>query len=84
MPNALTASARHLVAGDHNLSFTERSVSIVGGLALAAAGAQPRPNKVLSLLVVLAGVALAIRGATGHCAVKAAMGDASSVARYGR
>lgn len=56
---------------DTNLSMTERAVSVVIGLGLAAAAAQPRPNKVLSVLALLAGSALAIRGATGHCAVKA-------------
>lgn len=63
--------AKHLFSGDHNLSLTERTLSIVGGLALAAVGAQPRPNKVLSLVAIVAGSALAIRGATGHCGVKA-------------
>lgn len=73
MQTPMIEEARHLFSSDHNLSFTERSVSIVGGLALAAIAAQPRPNKVLSLLALLLGAGLAIRGATGHCAVKAAM-----------
>ena len=65
--------AQHLFSLQTNLSMTERTLSIVGGLALAAVGAQPRPNKILSLAAILAGSALAIRGATGHCSVKAAM-----------
>lgn len=59
---------------DKNLSFMERSVSVVIGLALAAVAAQPRPNKWLSLAVLGAGSALAIRGATGHCPMKALAG----------
>ncbi|MBV9077203.1 MAG: DUF2892 domain-containing protein [Methylobacteriaceae bacterium] len=71
MANALMEDARDIFSGKPNLSFTERSLSVVGGLALAAVAAKPRPNKVLSLLALLAGSALAIRGATGHCAAKA-------------
>lgn len=74
MSNAITEGVSHLFSRETNLSFTERTLSIVGGLALAAVGAQPRPNKVLSLVAVLAGSALAIRGATGHCGLKALMG----------
>lgn len=58
-----------------NLSMTERAVSVVLGLGLAAAAAQPRPNKVLSLLALVAGSALAIRGATGHSLVGPVMAD---------
>ena len=61
--------------GDKNLSFTERAISVVLGLGLAAAAAQPRPNKLLSLAALAAGSALAIRGATGHCAAKSLMND---------
>lgn len=61
--------------GDKNLSFAERAISVVLGLGLAAAAAQPRPNKLLSLAALAAGSALAIRGATGHCAAKALMAD---------
>ncbi|MGA0596256.1 YgaP-like transmembrane domain [Enterovirga sp. CN4-39] len=73
MPNAVIEEAQHLFSGEQNLSFTERSVSVVGGLALAAVAAKPRPNKLLSLVALVAGVALAIRGATGHCPAKAAI-----------
>lgn len=57
--------------GERNISMGERALSVVGGLALAAVAAQPRPNKLLSLLALAAGSMLAIRGATGHCSVKA-------------
>lgn len=77
MTNAVLDEAKHLFSGDANLSLTERSLSVVGGLALAAVAAKPRPNKVLSLIVLVAGVALAIRGASGHCAMKAALTDRS-------
>ncbi|NNM71261.1 YgaP-like transmembrane domain [Enterovirga aerilata] len=73
MPNHLIEETQHLFSGERNLSVTERSLSVVGGLALAAVAARPRPNKVLSLIALVAGVALAIRGATGHCPAKAAM-----------
>jgi uncharacterized membrane protein len=73
MPNAMIEEAQHLLSGEQNLSMTERSLSVVGGLALAAIAAKPRPNMVLSLIALVAGVGLALRGATGHCAVKAAI-----------
>jgi len=71
MPNAVTDQAKHLFSGSQNLSMTERSLSVVGGLALAAIAAKPRPNMFLSVAALAIGSALAIRGATGHCAVKA-------------
>ena len=47
--------------------------------ALAALAAKPRPNMFLSLAALVVGSALAIRGATGHCAVKAMVtGDTGS------
>ena len=73
MPNAVIEEAQHLFSGEQNLSMTERSLSVVGGLALAALAAKPRPNMWLSVAALLVGSALAIRGATGHCAMKAAM-----------
>ena len=60
-------------AGD--LSMQERAISTGIGLFLAASAAKPRPNKMLSLLALLGGAALAYRGATGHCQVKAALLD---------
>lgn len=60
------------VFGDEpNLSMTERAVSVALGLGLAAAAAQPRPNLWLSFGALVVGVGLAMRGATGHCPVKA-------------
>jgi uncharacterized membrane protein len=73
MANPVVEWGEGLFEGEANLSFTERVLSVGGGLALAAAAAKPRPNKLLSLAVLIAGSALAIRGATGHCPVKAAM-----------
>ena len=75
MSRALIDDARDLMTGDRNLSMTERAVSVVGGLALAAIGAQPRPNKWLSLLAVVVGSAIAIRGATGHCPIGPMLDD---------
>jgi uncharacterized membrane protein len=60
-------------AGEKNLSFTERAISTLIGFGLMGAAVQPRPNKVLSLLALLGGAGLAIRGATGHCPVKATL-----------
>ncbi len=57
------------------LSTTERLWSAMGGLVLAAAAAKPRPNMVLSILAFGAGAALAYRGATGYCPLKAALAD---------
>ncbi len=59
-----------IFGGTPNLSMTERAVSVALGLGIAAAAAQPRPNKWLSLAALVVGVGLAVRGATGHCAVK--------------
>ncbi|SFG68094.1 YgaP family membrane protein [Methylobacterium gossipiicola] len=59
-----------LFEGETNLTTTERAVSVVLGLGIAAAAAQPRPNKFLSLAALVIGAGLAIRGATGHCPVK--------------
>ncbi len=55
------------------LSVTERAVSTGIGLFLAAAAAKPRPNLLLSALALAAGAALAYRGATGYCPMKAAL-----------
>ncbi|GEP06829.1 YgaP family membrane protein [Methylobacterium oxalidis] len=66
------AMIHDIFSGQQNLTTTERAVSVVLGLGIAAAAAQPRPNKLLSLAALIVGAGLAIRGATGHCAVKAA------------
>lgn len=65
------AMIHDIFSGTPNLTTTERAVSVVLGLGIAAAAAQPRPNKWLSLTALVVGAGLAIRGATGHCAVKA-------------
>ncbi|WP_237479634.1 YgaP-like transmembrane domain [Lichenibacterium dinghuense] len=55
------------------LSMKERAISTGIGLFLAASAAKPRPNKVLSVLALLGGAALAYRGTTGYCPAKAAL-----------
>lgn len=60
-----------IFSGEQNLSTTERAVSVALGLGIAAAAAQPRPNMWLSLAALVVGVGLAVRGATGHCPMKA-------------
>jgi uncharacterized membrane protein len=57
-----------------HIETPERVISVVAGLALAAAASKPRPNVVLSLLALGAGVFLAYRGATGYCPARAALG----------
>jgi uncharacterized membrane protein len=64
-------------AGGKNMSFTERAVSTLIGFGLMGAAVQPRPNKLLSLVALLGGAGLAIRGATGHCPVKASLGGSA-------
>lgn len=65
-------------AGEKNLSFPERAISTLIGFGLMGAAVQPRPNKILSLLALLGGAGLAIRGATGHCPVKATLGGSDA------
>lgn len=55
------------------LGMPERALSVVGGLALAAVAAKPRPNRLLSLMALAAGSFLAYRGATGTCPIRAAI-----------
>lgn len=55
------------------LSLGERTLSVAAGLTLAAVAAKPRPNMLLSVLVLAAGSFLAYRGATGTCPLRAAM-----------
>jgi hypothetical protein len=61
------------LSGEKNLSFTERAVSVLIGFGLMGAAVQPRPNKVLSLLALVGGAGMALRGATGHCPAKATL-----------
>ena len=67
------ANRLSLFQGEQNLSFKERAISVVAGLALAAAGAKPRPNPLLNIVALVGGAVLAMRGASGHCSVKAAL-----------
>ena len=64
-----------------NLSTMERAVYLIAGLGLAAAGARPRPNRLLSAAAVAAGAFLAWRGYVGACPVKAALMQARSPER---
>jgi len=56
-----------------DMSAAERAASVVAGLMLAAAGAKPRPNKLLNVAALAVGSYLAYRGATGDCPVKRAV-----------
>ncbi len=78
------AGALSVFEGDHNLSFNERAISVVAGLGLAAVGAKPRPNPLLNILALAGGAVLAIRGATGHCPIKAALVGPGGNARVAR
>ena len=64
--------------GEHNISMTERAVSTVVGLGLAASAATPKANPLWNLLALVGGGYLALRGATGHCPVKAAISGQGS------
>lgn len=61
----------HTFGGEPNLSTAERAISVGLGLAIAAAAAR-RPSA-FGLAALLAGAALALRGATGYCPIKAAL-----------
>ena len=67
------ATAIPFFEGARNLSFNERAISVIVGLGLAAAAARPRPNPLLNVLALAGGVVLALRGASGHCPIKAAI-----------
>ena len=69
----MSADVSTTANGSGQISMPERAVSVVAGLALAATAAKPRPNVVLSVLVLGVGVFLAYRGATGHCPARAAL-----------
>lgn len=71
MSDVVTQAYNTVFGGEKNLSWGERALSVALGLGLAAAAAKPRPNMALSALALVAGVGLALRGASGHCAIKA-------------
>jgi uncharacterized membrane protein len=81
MANMIAQAYDHMTHGSAELSMTERGISLVAGLALAAAGAKPRPNVLLNVLALGAGSYLAYRGATGYCPVKAALVEDDSMHR---
>ncbi len=62
-----------LFDGPQNLSMTERAISVIAGLGLAAAATKPRPNPLLNVVALLGGTYLAMRGATGRCPAKQAL-----------
>jgi hypothetical protein len=62
-----------LFGGERNLSMTQRGLYIAGGLGLAAAAAQPRPNPLLNLLALAGGAYLVFSGYQGHCPIRAAL-----------
>ena len=69
----------------HNVKGTERTLSVIGGLALVGCGL--RHGGLSGLLqIALGGMAL-MRGATGHCELKATLctalnKDDNDIARY--
>lgn len=63
-----------------HLTFLERGLYIIGGLMLAAAGARPRPNPVLSMAALGIGGYLAWRGAEGSCPAKAVLTELDNAA----
>lgn len=68
------SNATHALVPHHqNISMGERSLSVVGGLAMAAAAATPRPNPLLNVIALALGSYLAYRGATGYCPIKASL-----------
>ena len=75
MANAISHSLNSALSGPANLSTTERALYIVAGLGLAAAGAKPRPNPLLSILALAGGAFVAWSGYVGRCPVKAALID---------
>ena len=77
MADASTDAYHRLFGGESNLSLKERGISLALGLGLAAAAARPRPNPLLNVLALVGGAYLALRGASGHCPVKAALDGGS-------
>jgi hypothetical protein len=67
---------------DPHLSGGERALSVLVGLALTSAAAQPRPNVFLSILALATGSYLAYRGATGYCVIKASLNDSTLIPHH--
>ena len=76
MADTLNEVYDRVFGGEANLSVGERVGSIVVGLAAAAGGL--RRGGLPGLLLGLAGGAIAMRGAAGHCALKAAFQNRDS------
>jgi hypothetical protein len=75
------SNAMSLFEGTPNISFNERALSVLGGLGLAAAAITPRPNPLLNVAALVGGAYLAMRGATGHCPIKAAIAGSDGPGR---
>ena len=73
MRDVLTDIYDRALGGEPNLSTGERVASVALGLAAAAGGLQR--GGALGLVMGIAGGALAMRGASGYCAMKAALQD---------
>ena len=69
----MASMLHNVLSGSPELSASERTVSVIVGLMIAAAGAKPRPNVLLNIAALGAGSYLAYRGATGYCPIKAAL-----------
>ena len=70
------------LGGERNLSTVERAASVVFGLAAAAGGL--RRGGGLGLLMGVGGAVLAMRGASGHCAMKSALLERGSAPTQSR
>lgn len=75
MARSLVDSIGRAMSGPQNLTFSERILSIVFGLGLAASAVKPRRNPLVNLVALAGGSYLALRGAYGHCPVKQAFDD---------
>ncbi|MDB6138137.1 MAG: hypothetical protein JWO94_1209 [Verrucomicrobiaceae bacterium] len=60
----------------HNVAEPERLVSVIGGVAALLSGLRARST--LGVVLALAGSALMLRGASGHCPLYTALGKQGS------